>query len=169
MIRARRHIHRQMFLLLAFLIPALLFVGLAFRPEVPPLSRPDLTLLTKAGFSPNIPDNLTRIQAGEHTFEIAIEADSSNTSVLIIRSVDPLLKPDLLVYWVPESIQNNSLPEHAMLLGQLMGTSFRHMTLPKAPITKEGSLVVYSLAHQEVFMHFPIPPLVGTGKGAQAS
>ena len=169
MIRARRQIHRQMFLLLTFLVPALLFVGLAFRPEAPPLSRPDLTLLTKAGFSPNIPDNLTRIKAGEHSFEIAIEADSSNTSVLIIRSVDPLLKPDLLVYWVPESIQNNSLPEHAILLGELMGTSFRHMTLPSAASTQPGSLVIYSLAHQEVFTQFLLPSVVGTRKGAQKS
>ena len=155
-----------MFLLLVFLVPALLFVGLAFRPDVPPLSRPDPTLLTKAGFAPNIPDNLTRIQAGEHTFEMAIEADSSNTSSLFIRSVDPLLKPDLLVYWVPESIQNNSLPENAMLLGELMGTSFRQIALPTAASTDQGSLVIYSLAHQEVFTHFPIPPLVRAGKGA---
>ena len=169
MIRTRRLIHRQMFLLLAFLIPALLFVGLAFRPDVPPLSRPDPTLLTKAGFAPNIPNNLTRIQAGDQTFEIAIEADSSHTSTLFIRSVNPLLKPDLLVYWVPESIQNNSLPEHAMLLGELMGTSFRHMTLPTAATTQQGSLVIYSLAHQGVFTYFPIPPLVGVGKGAQES
>jgi len=156
-----------MFLLLAFLVPALLFVGLAFRPEVPPLSRPDLTLLTKAGFAPNIPDDLTRIQAGEHTFEIGIETYSSSTSSLIIRSVDPLLKPDLLVYWVPESSQNNSLPENAMLLGELMGTSFRHMTLPTAATTEQGSLVIYSLAHQEVFTQFLLPSAVGTRIGAQ--
>ena len=64
MIRTRRLIHRQMFLLLAVLIPALLFVGLAFRPDVPPLSKQDLTLLTKAGFAATIPGHLTRIQAG---------------------------------------------------------------------------------------------------------
>ena len=157
MIRTRRLIHRQMFLLLAFLVPALLFVGLAFRSEVPPFSRPDLTLMTKAGFAPNIPGNLTRIQAGEHTFEIGIETNSSNTSSLSIRSVDPLLKPDLLVYWVPETSQNNPLPENAMLLGELMGTSFRHMALPTAATTEQGSLVIYSLAHQEVFTQFLLP------------
>ena len=169
MIRTRRLIHRQMFLLLAFLIPALLFVGLAFRPEIPPLAKPDLTLLSKAGFVPNMPDDLTRIQAGEHTFEIAIEADSSTTSFLLIRSVDPLLKPDLLVYWVGESIQNNSLPENALLLGELMGTSFRHMTFPTAPSTQPGSLVIYSLAHQEVFTQFSLPSAVETRIGAQSS
>ena len=169
MIHTRRLIHRQMFLLLAFLVPALLFVGLAFRPDVPPFSRPDRTLLTKAGFAAKIPDNLTRIKAGEHTFEIGIETDSSNRSSLLIRSVDPLLKPDLLVYWVPETIQNNSLPENAMLLGELMGTSFRHMTLPSAASTQPGSLVIYSLAHQEVFTQFLLPPVVGTRKGAQKS
>jgi hypothetical protein len=168
-IRTRRLIHRQIFLLLAFLVPALLFVGLAFRPEVPPLAKPDLTLLSKAGFVPNMPDNLTRIQAGEHTFEIAIEADSSTTSSLLIRSVDPLLKPDLLVYWVGESIQNNSLPENALLLGELMGTSFRHMTFPTAPSTQPGSLVIYSLAHQEVFTQFSLPSAVETRIGAQSS
>ena len=157
MIRTRRVIHRQMFSVLIFLIPALLFVGLAFRPEVPPFSRPDLTLLTKAGFALNIPDNLTRIQVGEHTFEIAIETESSTTPSLSIRSVDPLLKPDLLVYWVPETSQNNPLPENAMLLGELMGTSFRHMALPTAATTEQGSLVIYSLAHQEVFTQFLLP------------
>ncbi len=169
MIRTRRLMHRQMFLLLAFLIPALLFVGLAFRPDVPPVSKPDITLLTKAGFAPTLPGNLTRIQAGEQGFEIGLEAKSPMTSSLIIRSVNPLLKPDLLVYWVPESIQNHSLPEHALLLGELMGTSFRHMTLPTAATTEPGSLVIYSLAHQEVFTHFTLPSLVGSEKGAHAS
>ena len=169
MIRTRRLIHRQMFLLLGFLIPAILFVGLAFRPKVPPPSRPDRALLTKAGFVPNIPDNLTLIQAGEHAFEIAIEAGSSNRSSLLIRSVDPLLKPDLLVYWVPETIQNDSLPKNAMLLGELMGTSFRHMALPTAASNQPGSLVIYSLGHQEVFTQFLLPSIVGTRKGAQES
>ena len=168
MIRTRRLIHRQMFLFLAFLIPAILFVGLAFRPDVPPLSTPDLTLITKVGFAPNIPDNLTLIHVGEYTFEIGIETDSSATSSLTIRSVDPLLKPDLLVYWIRETIQDNSLPEHAMLLGELMGTSFRHMALPTVATTLEGSLVIYSLTHQEVFTHFLLPSIVGTKKGAQA-
>lgn len=169
MIRTRRLVHRQMFLLLAFLIPALLFVGLVFRPDVPPVSKPDLALLTQAGFASTIPGNLARIQAEEQTFEIGLETDSSTTSSLIIRSVNPLLKPDLLVYWVPESIQNNSLPDKALLLGELMGTSFRRMTLPTAATTEPGFLVIYSLAHQEVFTHFTLPSLVGAGKGAQAS
>ena len=169
MIRTRRLVHRQMFFLLAFLIPALLFVGLAFRPDVPPVSKPDLTLLTKAGFASTIPRNLTHIHVREQTFEIGIETDSPTTSSLIIRSVNPLLKPDLLVYWVPESIQNNSLPDKALLLGELMGTSFRHMTLPTAATTEPGSLVIYSVAHQEVFTRFTLPSLVGAGKGVQAS
>ncbi len=168
MIRTRRLIHRQLFLFLAFFIPAILFVGLAFRPDVPPLSKPDLPLLIKAGFASNIPDNLTLIQVGEHTFEIGIETDSSATSSLIIRSVNPLLKPDLLVYWIRETIKDNTLPEDAMLLGELMGTSFRHMTLPTAATTEEGSLVIYSLAHQEVFSQFLLPSVVRTRKGAQA-
>ena len=53
-----------MFSLLVLLVPALLFVGLVLRPEVPPLSRPDPILLANAGFATNIPDHLTRIQAG---------------------------------------------------------------------------------------------------------
>ncbi len=169
MIRTRRLIHRQMFLLLAFLISAILFVGLVFRPDVPPLAKPDLALLTKAGFASTIPKNLIRIQAGEQAFEIGFATNFSTTSSLIIRSIHPLLKPDLLVYWIPESIQNHSLPEHALLLGELMGTSFRHMTLPTAPTTEPGSLVIFSLAHQEVFSHFTLPSLVGAEKGAHAS
>ena len=169
MIRTRRLVHRQMFLFLAVVIPALLFVGLAFRPDVPPFSKPDHTLLTKAGFAANIPTNLTRIQAGNQTFEIEIQSDASNTSSLFIRSVDPLLKPDLLVYWVPESIKDNSLPNNAMLLGELMGTSFRHMALPKSATTQQASLVIYSLAHQDVFTSFPIPSLSGTRKGEHTS
>ena len=50
-----------------------------------------------------------------------------------------------------------------------MGTSFRHMTLPTAATTTQGFLVIYSLAHQEVFSHFPIPPFVGAGKGEHTS
>ncbi len=169
MIRPRRLLHRQMFLLLAFLVPALLFVGLAFRPDIPPVSKPDLTLLAQAGFASNIPDNLTRVQAGEQSFDIGLVRNSSTTSSLIIRSVDPLLKPDLLVYWVPESIQDNSLPDNAILLGELMGTSFRHMTLPATETTEQGSLIIYSLAHQDVFTSFLIPSLSRARKGNHTS
>ena len=168
MIRTRRLTHRYVFFCLAFLIPTLLLLGLAFRPDIPPFSQFDPALLSKAGFTTNIPNQVTRIQAGEHTFEIAVEEDSATMSSLIIRSVEPLLKPDLLVYWAAEPSQNISLPENAILLGELMGQTFRRMPFPKPTATDQGTLVIYSLGHQEVFTQFLIPNLVGTGKGTQA-
>ncbi|MEC4675018.1 MAG: hypothetical protein VST68_12590 [Nitrospirota bacterium] len=167
MIRARRLTHRSVFLCLIILIPAILVLGLVFRPAVPPFSRPDLSLLKQAGFSTAVPDKLIPIRVGEHAFEISVGENPTNTATLVIRSVDPLLKPDLLVYWVPETVQGNSLPEFAVLLGELMGQAFRRMPFPTATTTDQGSLVFYSLGHQEVFTQFPIPPLVGTRKGAQ--
>jgi hypothetical protein len=166
-IQTGRLVHRRIFSLLAFLVPLLLFVGLALRPDVPPFSRPDISLLSEAGFATNVPENLTRIQSGEQTFELAIETDSSQTASLIIRSIDPLLKPDLLVYWVPEPIENDSLPGNAILLGELLGTSFARMTFPQGTSTNRGTLVIYSQAHQDVFAQFPISSLGEIGRGAQ--
>ena len=167
MIRARRLTHRHIFSILIFLVPAILFVGLVFRPDVPPVSKPDPILLSQAGFASTIPTQLTRIQAGEYTFEIGIDTDSSTSSSLIIRSVDPLLKPDLLVYWVPESIQNHSLPEHAILLGELMGTSFRHMPLPTAQPLNKGpwSFIASRIRTCSPISHCPL--WLGQGKELQ--
>ncbi len=167
MIRTGRLVHRRIFSLLAFLVPLLLFVGLALRPDVPPFSRPDPILLSKAGFAVNIPKQLTRIQTEERIFEMTIETDSSHTDSLVIRSIDPLLKPDLLVYWVSETIQNHSLPENAVLLGELLGTSFARMAFPEGTHPNRGSLVLYSQGHQEVFAQFLIPSQGGMRKGAQ--
>lgn len=167
MIRARRLTHRHVFLCLVILLPSILVLGLVFRPDVPPFSRPDLSLLKQAGFSTAVPDKLIPIRVGEHAFEISVEENPTNTSTLVIRSVDPLLKPDLLVYWVPETVQGNSLPENAVLLGELMGQAFRRMPFPTTITTDQGSLVIYSLGHQEVHTQFPLPSLVGTRKSAQ--
>jgi len=166
MILARRLTHRHVFFSLTFLVPTVLFVGLALRPEVPTLSMPNLILLTKAGFATYTPDQVTRIQAGEQTFEIAVGEGPANTSSLLIRSVEPLLKPDLLVYWTPEASQNHSLPKNAILLGELMGQSYRRMAFPNGTPTDRGTLIIYSLGHQEVFTQFPIPNVVGKGEKA---
>ncbi len=56
-----------------------------------------------------------------------------------------LRRPDLLVYWMPASQDADAFPAKARLLGRLAATTARRFSLPEA----QGSLVLYSLGHQE--------------------
>lgn len=86
--------------------------------------------------------------------------------VLELKPLRPLIKPDVLVYWTPERFSGATLPQDAHLLGRIGGTSVRRFVLPDhgplqgaAAPNHAGSLVLYSLGHQEVVTVAVLPAL----------
>ncbi len=151
MIHARRVAHRRIVSVLAFVVPALWGAGLLLRPEVPPLSPADRRLLAEAGFAPEpghaspLPASIA--DAGE-AFELRLETGAGGERLLAIRPTRVILRPDLLVYWLPDGVRAPGAG--AVLLGSLSGGSPRSWRLPEAAADGSGEIAVYSLGHGEV-------------------
>lgn len=68
-----------------------------------------------------------------------------------VKPLRPLDRPDLLLYWTTGAIAGAALPGDAHLLGRITETTVHRFRLPEHPPEhKQGSLVVYSLGHQEI-------------------
>ncbi len=144
MIQPLRTVHRRAFVALAFVLTTILLVGIgARRPPRRPTARPaempaSAYLLRKSA-------KLWRKQA----IQSGLYSDSKNPQVtyLVFEPAQELNDPDLLLYWARAEPQGNTLPAPARLLGAFAaGKAF---ALPR-DAERDGHLVLYSLAHQEV-------------------
>ena len=142
---------------LAVLIPALLIVGIGLRPDVPPVTD-DGALFRMGGFAPQSgEDDVEVVGAG---LRFALRALSDGRSI-VIRPLEIIAKPDLLVYWSarapkPDEDQNGRLA-YAELVGSLSGRSSRIVQLPED--AQGGHLLVYSLAHGELLADLALEQL----------
>ena len=150
MIHSRRRAHRRIFAVLAVGIPVLLASGLLLRPEVPPLPGDGASLFTAAGFERGETPAGVDVAAGARRFALHRSEEDARSVVLAPR--DDLLRPDLLVYWTAQAVED-ALPPDAVLVGSLAGTAPRRLTLPRA----EGRLALYSLGHREVVSVLELP------------
>jgi hypothetical protein len=151
MIRPLRQRHRVMVLTLAVLLPAGFVLGIATRksvPTVPALPTPlaseahrfHSALWAREDLWPRHPIR-TRLLADESGAQLAVELAPKEAIVL----------PDVLVYWVPgETAVRNTLPDSAFLLGTLSANPPRPLPLPPDASRRQGALILYSLADQEI-------------------
>ena len=95
MTRSHRIAHRWIFVALALLLPALLLAGIGLRPTVPPVST-DETLFRIDGFAADSGQDDVEIVGEGLRFGLTRLADGRS---VVIRPLEILAKPDLLVYW----------------------------------------------------------------------
>jgi hypothetical protein len=148
MTRAHRIAHRGIFVALALVIPALLLAGIGLRPTVPPLST-DETLFRAGGFAAHTGQDEVEIVGEGLRFGLTRLGDGRS---MVIRPLEIIAKPDLLVYWSerapkPNEDQGARIAD-AELVGSLSGRSRRVLTLPEG--ASGGYLLVYSLGHGEL-------------------
>lgn len=156
MIRSRRQLHRNTFTALALIVPGLLAIVFFFRPDVPPVAAIEARLMQQAGFSTTKDWQPHVVSSGAYEFEVQSLTNNVNNSLrLLLRPTKVILKPDLLVYWTSQPLTNQKLAQDAILIGSLSGTSRRELLLPSAATTRQGTIVIYSIAHGEVIAHFP--------------
>jgi len=143
MIRPLRQRHRLMVFAATAVVPLAFAWGLATRKEVPASSaaepaRPAAT---------EVQSELWR----KHTLQTRLLRMGSGAGQVAIELVSPsqIIRPDVLVYWVPGTGNlDERPPQDAFLLGSFESANPRPLLLPGAALAKTGRLVLYSLADQ---------------------
>lgn len=165
MIRARRQLHLYLFVMMLPIVPALLAVVLLGRPEVPPTSSAlDPTLAASARFAGTSTEPAQLIDTGKHRLLLQRHsADGAGDKMLTIQPTTQILYPDVLIYWSPETVAARQPGHDAILVGSLSGVSRRLLQLPATGVDQSnalhGSLVLFSLAHDQVIDQFPLSEL----------
>ncbi|MFK7885324.1 MAG: hypothetical protein AB8G16_00535 [Gammaproteobacteria bacterium] len=152
MIYALRRRHRTMIWIAAISIPLILYFALRGRTAAITDATP---LITR-----NIPA-LGTVLMGEHTLRLSPASKATQLQIAVFsesgegtpwtlsltHNGQPSPGPDVLIYWQ----QDNALKQlatDAILLGPYLGQGGNHFALPVNQAT--GSVVLYSLAHQDV-------------------
>lgn len=147
MILLLRQRHRRMFAVIGCLLPVAFVVGIAARKPVPSVAQLPLALTAqevesgalvweRADLFAKAPVNvrLNQTASGDFTITCAAKGDFA--------------KPDLIVYWATGVATNvEALPDSATLLGAFSAGALR---VPTSITEQEGSLILFSLADQEI-------------------
>lgn len=145
MIHKLRQRHRAMVYALGILLPIGFLSGISARVSVPvqssentPSQANQRVLLERNDLWPDtiITRITTDLKSPEQTF-------------VSLLPRDPIIKPDILLYWIPGGNGPfDSLPDNAALLGAMI--SDVPLALPKTTSGENGSLLLYSLANREI-------------------
>lgn len=91
--------------------------------------------------------------------EASLKRDDAR-SALVVDIVDPPLKPDILLYWIPAAaeiptstdppVSAAQLPASAVFLGALKERRQAVFELPPRTLEGNGRIVLYSLAYREI-------------------
>ena len=145
MIQPVRTVHRRAFVALALVLPAILLGGIEARhPGTSPTGR-----------SPELPPiaYLVRESNGlwtQHSIATKFygRSDRPKDIYVVLRPMQPLNEPDLLLYWSTHAPQANSLPSESLLVAPYTADETFALPLEKG---RAGYLILFSLAHQTVF------------------
>ena len=148
MILPLRQRHRRMFATLGVLLPVVLIIGIAARQVTPTAEdlSPELSLQTQTFTA-------TEYQRDDLFAKSRVKVrlwQDLNTGQYAVGLVAPndFIKPDLLVYWLAgQPNVSDELPAGATFLGAFVTTV---LPLPDEATNKEGALILYSLADQEI-------------------
>ena len=148
MILPLRQRHRHMFAVIGVLLPIAFVSGIAARRAVPhaaPLP-PELSswsqTYTATGF-----DRDDLFTTSPVRVQLWCEQNTGRYAVGFVASKD-FLKPDLIAYWIAgRPAATDQLPPEATLLGAF---SAGPLLLPVEATTADGSLILFSLADQEI-------------------
>ena len=142
MIQPLRTVHRRAFVALALVLPAVVLVGLgARRPRPRPTAQ--VAAVPASAYVVRESGKLWH----KHSIRSAFYSDTNNPQdmYVVLQPAQELNEPDLLLYWADTEPERNSLPAQARLLGAFVaGCPFALQG------EREGLLVLYSLAHQEI-------------------
>jgi hypothetical protein len=151
MIRPLRQRHRIAVLTLSAFLPAIFVLGIASRRAAPLLA--------------SLPKGLSHRPAGTYQavwlrddlwekmpLRTRLLSDSTTSNLALeVTGADPVVRPDVLVYWVPGNPKmDDSLPGDAILLGAWTQDSANALDLPQAARAGKGKLMLYSLADHEI-------------------
>jgi hypothetical protein len=148
MILPLRERHRRVFVVLGVLLPIAFVVGIAARNAVPRVATlpPELSSWSQT-FTATDYDRDELFTTSPVRVQLWREQDTGRFAVGFVAAKD-FLKPDLIVYWIAgHPNDTDELPAEATLLGAF---SAGPLLLPVEATTADGSLILFSLADQEI-------------------
>lgn len=158
MIRPLRRRHLHVFSLLLLVVPVSFWAALQSRKGPTVMSRLPMPLTTHA-----LPEGARELAAQVPEWDPPLLASrlyrSPQGGLLVeLAPKGHLKQPDLLLYWSGEpSPQRDSLPSSLRLLGSFSGSHAQAYPLPPEAEGASGGLILYSLAHQEIFSSVQLP------------
>lgn len=161
MIASRRRAHRVLVLVLAPISLVLLVASvMGRRPEPVVGALPGL-------LSPESQETGEPLWSRDDVFPSwPARVLGYRTGAIELKPLRPLDRPDVLLYWTPGSSSEGRLPEDAHLIGRIGSTRRQRFQLPNHDTAAGappggGTLIVYSLGHQEVVAEGRLPRLDG--------
>src|SRR5712692_8461565 len=145
MIQPLRAVHRRAFVALAFVLPAILLIGLGARhPRLGPIVN-----ATDVPGTRNVVKESSNLWQ-KHSIQSRFyrKPERPLDTYVVLLPAQELNEPDLLLYWATNSPQGNVLPGEAQLVGAF--TAGKAFLLPLNE-KSAGHLVLFSQAHQTVF------------------
>jgi hypothetical protein len=148
MILSLRQRHRRVFAGLGIFLPVAVVIGITARPSLP------IAKELSPVFAAN---NEARLVVWERSdlfskAPISVQflqpSNKSGGSFVGFTAAKNFVKPDLLVYWVPEdSVISDSLPATAILLGSFEASA---LAVNDSSAKSSGKLILFSLADSEI-------------------
>ena len=152
MIRPLRQRHRRRVIALGVLLPIAFVVGIAVRRPVPTGQSLSAILASEPLHFENIVWDRSDLWS-QHAIRTRLLSDTTDSKRFAVELsvVEDIVKPDLIVYWVPGNLKiEDTIPDTATLLGAFVQTKPTPLPLPGETATRSGVLVLYSLADHEV-------------------
>lgn len=144
MIARLRRRHASLIGSVTIVVPVLVVLALALRPEAP--------IMVTAGTVPAT-DEWTPLDPGE-SLHALLESEGNREWLHLVRE-GAFVAPDVLVYWSSERIAaDEPFPVSAVLLGALEGVGAQTLNLPARDVS--GVLTLYSLGHQAIVATTPV-------------
>lgn len=148
MILPLRQRHRRMLIVIGVLLPIAFVLGIAARRAMPHVATlpPELSSWSQT-FTATDYDRNDLFTTSPVRVQLWREQDTGRFAVGFVAAKD-FLKPDLIVYWIAgHRNDTDKLPPEATLLGAF---SAGPLLLPVEATTADGSLILFSLADQEI-------------------
>ncbi len=148
MILPLRQRHRRLFAIIGVLLPIAFTIGIAARKPVPSTATTPGDLAAASGnFIPTDGELWNLFQRPSIRVRLLYQPGTPRRAIRLFAIRD-FAKPDLLVYWSPgRLVLKDRLPTNATLLGSFNALA---LELPAAAAKTEGSLILFSLADQEI-------------------
>lgn len=145
MIHKLRQRHRAMVYALGVLLPIGFLSGISARVSVPIQA----SEATRAHSNQRVLLERNDLWSNTIITRITTDPKSPEQTFVTLLPREPIIKPDVLLYWIPGGNGPlDSLPENAVLVGAMVNEV--SLALPRTNRGESGSLLLYSLANHEI-------------------
>ena len=148
-----RTFHRRLTILLAIVVPLLAAAGVLLRPARPLSDEGARSLLLERTQLPRVLSTHER-PFGGLPIRLTVRAGTIDPRQIELEVGRDLGLPNLLIYWTEDE---GSFPDDAIYLGVVWGPGTRRYAIDRDLLSRGGSLVLYTLTHQQRVATFALP------------